>query len=201
MSKRNKSVHYVWKVISNAGSLISFFQGLYCDCLRLAKITWCKYKKESPNRLLLQHWLQNVKFQELLFFFLIIIFGAWDASDPSQNSPQSFSFFFFFLTAAGALLKFWRCCWMLIAFMPLSLSGSHSTAPKSASKPYTARVAHNQLSFDPRKPGRAISLMRRREDKFQTLFWGKHRFHPHQTPPPLIDSNQTRRGGEPPGAR
>lgn len=42
-------------------------------------------------------------------------------------------------------------------------------APKSASKPDTTRVAHNQLSFDERKPGRhAISLMRCREDKFQT---------------------------------
>lgn len=80
---------------------------------------------------------------------------------------------------------------MLIAFMLLSLSGPpfKAEAPKSASKPSTARVAHNQLSFDPRKPGRAISLMRHREDKFQTsktvCFEGNAAFAPNKHPPPF----------------
>lgn len=133
----------------------------------------------------------------------MIIFNFWDTSDRWQNSPQSFPFLCY---SCRWSLKFWRCCWMLIASMhPLLLLFPFPfNAPKSAAIPYTTRVAHNQLSFDERKPGHcAISLMRCREDKFQTsktvCFEGNTAFTPTK-PPQLIDSNQTHRGGDRPAS-
>lgn len=70
---------------------------------------WCKYNKESPKRLLLHHWLQNVKFREPFFDYFQYL-----GHIRSLTKFTPIIFLSFFLTAAGAGWSFEDAagCWL-----------------------------------------------------------------------------------------
>lgn len=134
------------------------------------------------------------------FFFFMIIFSTWDASDPWQNSPQSFSFLIF--TAAGAGWSFEDAagCWLHSRSSPSSVllpfSGSQNQRPnptQHAPLTISCHLMKENLAATPL----AWCAVERTNSRPQKLFVLRETpFSPPPNPPPwLIDSNQTHRGG------